>query len=910
MFSAATKAMKRLFRNGSRRKRERSEYKRQLRTEPLEPRQLLAQTVGVTVNEPEAFDGYTLFAPTSSTMTHLIDNEGQEINSWESKFQPMSAYLMEEIPGTNVKDGDLLRAGRKVNVDFGAPGTSGVIELFSWEGKRKWIYTYSNKNVQMHHDIEMLPNGNILAMAWENRSRASAIAQGRDPALLPEGNNFWPEKIIEIKPNYDKGRGGQIVWAWRLWDHLVQDEYPGKPNYVADVASRPDRMDINWESAGERGAAGNPEDWVHWNGIDYNADLDQIAISLRDTSEFWLIDHSTTTGQAKGSAGGNAGKGGDLLYRWGNARVYDDSTYDVGDQQMFYQHTAQWVPGGYPGAGNITVFDNGGGRVEWNDDTGEYEYIPRGQEYSTAIEVAPEMLPDGYNYDWTKVGEDVLEWKYVADPPTDFLSFIISSVERLPNGNMLIDEGTQGRYFEVTLGAAGDGSDSEIVWEYIDPVTGAGPLHQGDVIPPSGGFPGTLDNWTFRAYKYATDDPLFAGKDLTPKSRLEYDPADSPGLYVPGQNTWYLNDRIDGSIKELTTVDLADVPLRRQPIAGDWDGDGVDSIGLYDPRTGDWYLNNKIDGSEDSVVTIDADRIAGAKPVAGDWDGDGIDTPGLYDPNTSTWYLGGNNPDDPDDGLITVPEVKSRPKGWRPIAGDFDGDGIDTIGFYAPGNNAWLFHHDLDGQLNAHAKGPKHDSSWWQPIAGDWNGDGTDSIGLHDNRTNTWYLNNDIDGSIDDLYVVNGPTDASRSWKPIVGDWDNSGPPPPPALMLAADLAQLAGVAQTLTQQQLTPVLDAALRQAGVSLSDLSVQIVDLPGLQLGRAIGDSLIQIDINAAGAGWHTGLDAPVRGVDLQTAISHEIGHVLGRGHSDDGVMDDTLEAGTRSLWDNEVDAVFAG
>jgi hypothetical protein len=50
-------------------------------------------------------------------------------------------------------------------------------------------------------------------------------------------------------------------------------------------------------------------------------------------------------------------------------------------------------------------------------------------------------------------------WSYAAP---NFYSFNISSAQRLPNGDTLIAEGTQGRVFEVTPA-------KDIVWEYVAP---------------------------------------------------------------------------------------------------------------------------------------------------------------------------------------------------------------------------------------------------------------------------------------------------------------------------------------------------------------------------------------------------------------------------------------------------------
>ena len=58
------------------------------------------------------------------------------------------------------------------------------------------------------------------------------------------------------------------------------------------------------------------------NSVAYHPELDQIVLSVLGFSEIWIIDHGTTTAEAAGHTGGRSGKGGDLLYRWGNPRAY------------------------------------------------------------------------------------------------------------------------------------------------------------------------------------------------------------------------------------------------------------------------------------------------------------------------------------------------------------------------------------------------------------------------------------------------------------------------------------------------------------------------------------------------------------------------------------------------------------
>ena len=135
-----------------------------------------------------------------------------------------------------------------------------------------------------------------------------------------------------IEVAHDGSSGGEIVWEWHIWDHLIQDYDPSKNNY-GSIAEHPELIDVNMievagggPGGGGPGGGGRPGgaggDWFHVNGVDYNAELDQIAFSSRHTSEIYIIDHSTTTEEAAGHTGGNSGMGGDIMYRWGNPSNY------------------------------------------------------------------------------------------------------------------------------------------------------------------------------------------------------------------------------------------------------------------------------------------------------------------------------------------------------------------------------------------------------------------------------------------------------------------------------------------------------------------------------------------------------------------------------------------------------------
>jgi hypothetical protein len=379
-------------------------------------------SVGLLLSDPDSYDGYTLFAPILSRTTYLIDNEGRLVHSWETGSGP-SAYLLE--------DGSLIRTTAASGRNFPAGGRTGRVERVDWDGTLLWEFEYANADHELHHDLEVLPNGNVLMIAWERKSAAEALAAGRNPALLGDGE-IWPEHVIEVQPTGSSS--GDIVWEWHAWDHLVQDFDAAQNNYGI-VADHPELIDLNYFDSTQ--PSDGEADWLHANGIDYNPDLDQIILSVRQVSEFWVIDHSTTTAQAASHAGGEHGKGGDLLYRWGNPQAYRSG--NPADQQLFKQHDAHWIEPGLPGAGNILVFNNGFARPGGN--------------YSSVDEIVPPvkgsgdyLLPAGQAY-----GPTAPVWSYASPNPSDFYSELISGADRLPNGNTLINSGwPYGRFREVT----------------------------------------------------------------------------------------------------------------------------------------------------------------------------------------------------------------------------------------------------------------------------------------------------------------------------------------------------------------------------------------------------------------------------------------------------------------------------
>lgn len=444
-------------------------------------------TLGTIRIEEGVYDAYTL--TTVHNETYLINNCGEVINQWSSDHLPgASVYLL--------PNGNLLRPGRldDGSSDIGFGGQGGIVELFNWEGDKIWEYIYSSNSFRQHHDVYPLPNGNILILAATVVEGSDAIQAGRNPALLTE-TNLYNERIFEIEPQ--GSNGGSVVWEWNVIDHVIQDFDNTKDNFGV-VADSPERIDINFLNGNE------PElNWLHINSIQYNEDLDQIVISTRNLCEIWIIDHSTTTAEAASSSGGTYGKGGDLLYRWGNPQAYRQG--DASDQKLFGQHTPYIIPNGLPNSGKLMVFNNG---------------FRRSPNFSQVdIINPPTSAPGFYQYTpGTAYGPSVTDFTYPEIPPfedSEFYSAIVSNAQQLPNGNILVCEGREAIFFELD-------SDNNIVWEYLLPVSNAdGSLYEQGGAPPVNAF-------SFRAIKYPLDYEAFDGRDLTPGDPIELNPDLTP----------------------------------------------------------------------------------------------------------------------------------------------------------------------------------------------------------------------------------------------------------------------------------------------------------------------------------------------------------------------------------------------
>jgi hypothetical protein len=347
---------------------------------------------------------YTLYATKSGTAAYLIDTANSPVtyHTWTFGTTKKSAYSAYLIPGdTLVRTYTYTASGGMTG-----GGVTGAVQKVLWNGTVAWDFQYNSSSYTLHHDICPMPNGNVLMIAYEIKTVAEATQAGASSSV-----SIKSEKLIEVHPT--GATTGTIVWEWHLWDHLCQTYDATKDNYVTSIINNPQLLNINYVNSS------NPDlsDRWHMNGVDYNPVLDQIVISMHFMNSAFIIDHSTTTAQAAGHTGGNAGKGGDFLYRWGNPASYGAT----GTAMFNVIHDAHWVPSNNPNYPDyLCGYNNQGGTsgktaiTIWNPPYNGYNYtLTTGQAYG----------PAAYAYQFNSA----------------FSASNEGNSQQLPNGNMLVN---------------------------------------------------------------------------------------------------------------------------------------------------------------------------------------------------------------------------------------------------------------------------------------------------------------------------------------------------------------------------------------------------------------------------------------------------------------------------------------
>lgn len=275
--------------------------------------------------------------------------------------------------------------------------------------------------------------------------------------------------------------------------------------------------------------------------------------------------------------------------------------------------------------------------------------------------------------------------------------------------------------------------------------------------------------------------------------------------FVPGSKrsgTWLLVDREGNRVDVGVAIALGDDGAI--PLVGDFNGDGIDQVAIY--VAGQWFVDLNGNGVWDEGdlwlrLGTELDR-----PVVGDWDGDGkadiaifgrqwqrdpeaiLHEPGLPSPankrrrelvqTASTRKIdldhnrelrNGIRGSIRSDAIDHVFRYGEQPD--TPLAGDWNGDGIDSVAIFRAGQ--WTLNASGDGRLTAQDEIVSFGQAGDIPIAGDWNGDGITNLGVV--RGDVWIIDSDGDRRItgNDLQIPIPKPNADAV--PIVGDWDGDG---------------------------------------------------------------------------------------------------------------------------------------
>lgn len=385
---------------------------------------------GVTYLDPElAHPSYVLFSGADS-ITRLIDLNGTVIHQWPYAGVPprildpaLNSGRVGDV-GVQLTDSGDPRGGIYAN---------GTIGQLDWAGERVWEWgtQAAGGAARQNHDWELLPGGNRLILATFPR----VVSGLGDDVVGDQG-------LVEVTPD------GEVVWQWLAGDHL--DEFgfseAGWAALRETVARDPEDPWGYLEMNSAKSLGHN-----HWDDPVFAAD--NILVSFRKANIIAVIEKST----------------GAVVWRLGpyytaeaGAQHQRINAHKVPRplDQTSGQHNPHMIAPGLPGAGNILVFDNQGGAG--------YPPAPLGiYAGSRVLEIDPST-------------RDIV-WQYTAEdsglPSWAFFSSFVSNAQRLPNGNTLIDEGMQGRLFQVT-------PDGDVVWEYHSPYQGYGVAGEPEVKQP------------------------------------------------------------------------------------------------------------------------------------------------------------------------------------------------------------------------------------------------------------------------------------------------------------------------------------------------------------------------------------------------------------------------------------------
>ena len=371
---------------------------------------------GVTLYDPaRAYNTFVFFGTQDDGLgqSYLIDMNGNEVHQWPQGGSPP---LLLNPAVTAGKMGHVLVQLSTIDP---APGDATpvrpaifrnkTIGELDWDGHVVWQWGSKAPGgaARQHHDLHRLPNGNTLLLS----------------NVIHPVPGFTLHEITD-DAIYEVNARGEIVWRWLASEHLQEFGFTPRELELVKDTKDPDYLHMN-----DMTPLG-PNKWFTQG--DQRFDPQNIMVGSRNANFILIIEKKT----------------GHVVWRLGPdypARSASRQKFPQPVDQIVGQHDPHLIAPGLPGEGNLLLFDN----------QGEAGYPPAAMQTiggSRILEIDPVKKQIVWAY--TGLDSDRAAWT--------FHSSFISNAERLPNGNTFIDEGMNGRFFQVT--PAG-----EIVWEYINP---------------------------------------------------------------------------------------------------------------------------------------------------------------------------------------------------------------------------------------------------------------------------------------------------------------------------------------------------------------------------------------------------------------------------------------------------------
>ncbi|HEY7444657.1 MAG TPA: aryl-sulfate sulfotransferase [Vicinamibacterales bacterium] len=405
---------------------------------------------GTTIYQPEkTWNGYTLHDAPDGKGVALIDMNGRVLKRWEALATSSGVFRM--LPGGYVMGGDKDRPPHQE--------AEALIQL-DWNGKEVWRFDRTERVKMPDGDVKWVAR---LHHDWQREGSPAGyfsplssplVSSGRT-LILAHANPTRPEitdRRLEDDLILEVSWSGEILWKWSASDHVNELGFSEEARNTLNrsVTWNPRRESADWLHLNAAAYVG-PNRW--YDAGDKRFHPANVLWSSREANIVAIVDRS-----------------GAVVWRMGPDYRESDALRSLG--QIIGQHNPHIIPRGLPGEGNLLVFDNGGAAGYGAANPAAPSGIGSVRRASSRVlEINPVTF------------EKIWDYSLGGAESYRFFSHYVSNAQRLPNGNTLINEGADGRIFEVT-------PNREIVWEYINPFSSA-------ATPPT--------NRVYRAYRIPYD---------------------------------------------------------------------------------------------------------------------------------------------------------------------------------------------------------------------------------------------------------------------------------------------------------------------------------------------------------------------------------------------------------------------